>query len=292
MDWPQTCIDALDAYREIHGMTNQLVEQYIIYYSQHEEYQLLLDVIDRWADEYDLGDQFTETYIDALTRLERKATATLELKQYLKNNQSLEALTFASKQYLRIKDTTMAAYNLSKVYEQDKSSNLMWEYGSILVTLGYDDRGFEVMDQYVKARPEDYDVQLTYARLLQSTERKALARKVIQPFKSRDTVAYLLADWYQKDYLWDSASYTLSEIVARDSTSRKPIWKLGRLYEDRGWFLASIPYFEHLIEMNANDTLAQQRIDLIQRKIAYLQRLKFEENKIPTIELQPKTIEN
>lgn len=292
LEWPTTCIGALDAYREIHGMTNQLVEQYIIYYKTHERYQLMLDVIDRWSKEYDLKEKFTETYIDGLTRLGRTATATIELKEYLKTNQSLEELVFASKQYLRIGDTTMAAYNLSKVYELDSSSELMWEYGNILVALGYDELGFDVMDQYVRSRKDNFNIQLTYAKLLQSTNRSGAARSVLQPFITRDTVAYLLANWYQKEFLWDSASYMLSTVAANDSTARKPIWKLGRLYEDRGWFLASIPYFEYLIKLNANDTLAQQRIDLIQRKIAYLQRLKFEESKIPTIDLEPKTIEN
>ncbi len=292
LEWPATCISALDAYREINGMTNQLVEQYIIYYKTHERYQLLLDVIDRWGEEYDLDEKFTETYIDGLTRLGRKASATIELKEYLRANQSLEAISFASQQYLRLRDTTMAAYNLSKLYELDSGHELMWEYGKILVKLGYHERGFGVMDQFVKQYPEDYDTQLSYAWLLKSAERNKMARQVLMPFSEKDTVVYILANWYQKDQLWDSAGLMLSKVVAGDSTSRKPIWKMGRLYEDRGWLLSALPYFEHLTDLDPNDTLAQQRIDLIQRKIAYLQRLKFEENKIPTIDLQPKKIEN
>ena len=31
LGWPTTCISALDAYKQTHGMTNQLVEQYIAY---------------------------------------------------------------------------------------------------------------------------------------------------------------------------------------------------------------------------------------------------------------------
>ncbi|WP_436516636.1 hypothetical protein [Ekhidna sp. To15] len=292
LEWPTTCISALDAYQEANGMTNQLVEQYIMYYKTHERYQLLLEVIDKWGEEYDLGSKFIETYIDGLARLGRRASVTIELKEYLKTNQSKEALTFASAQYLKIRDTTMAAYNLSKLHVLDNSHELMWDYGKILVTLGYYDRGFDVMAQFVDEHPDDYKIQLAYAKLLEQAGRNKDARIVLKPFIERDTIAYLLANWYQKDLMWDSASYVLTSLTTNDSTERKPIWKLGRLYEDRGWYLSSLPYFEYLIELNPNDTLAQQRMDLIQRKIAYLQRLKFEESKIPTIELQPKKIEN
>ena len=38
------------------------------------------------------------------------------------------------------------------------------------------------------------------------------------------------------------------------------------------------------------DTIAAQRADLVRRKIAYLQRLKFEESKIPLLEVESKKI--
>lgn len=292
LGWPTTCISALDAYKEIHGMTNQLVEQYITYYSQHKRYQLLLETIEKWGSEYNLGENYTELAIDCLTRLGRNAAAKIELKEYLKDHQSQEAIQFASSQYLRIRDTTMAAYNLGKLYRLDPTNSLMWDYGKILHSLGYDKLGFEVMDHFVSSHPDDLETQLVYAKLLNSADKTRQARRVLMPFASRDTIAYLLTEWYKNAQLWDSASYILTNVVASDSLNRKPIWKLGRLYEDRGWLLSSLPYFEHLVEMNPGDTLAQQRIDLIQRKIAYLQRLKFEESKIPLIELKPKTIEN
>ncbi len=292
LDWPITCISALDTYKKVNGMTNQLVEQYIAYHKEHEQYQLLLEVIDTWGNEYDLDKRHKETYIDCLTRLGKKAYATIELKEYLKFHQDQNAFAFAAIQYLRLNDTTLATYNLSKLYREDPTNDLMWNYGSILVSLGYDDKGFDVMDQFVSQNADSFDIQFIYAQLLKNSDKNSEARRVLKPFSDVDSVAYTLSEWFKEDQKWDSAGYMLSTVVARDSSNRTPIWKLGRLYEDRGWFLASLPYFEYLIELDPQDTLARQRIDLIQRKIAYLQRLKFEENKRPTIELQPKKIEN
>ena len=292
LDWPTTCISALDAFKEINGMTNQLVEQYIRYYEKHERYELLLEVIDKWASEYDLEDQYKETYIDCLTRLGKTTKATIELKEYLKSHRNLNAYAFASEQYLRINDTTLAALNLNKLSKLDPSNDLMWDYGKILFAIGYQPEGFEIMRSFVSKHTDDFEIQFVYARLLDQANQTSDAIKVMKPFMPKDTVAYSLVNWYRKESLWDSAGYVLQTLVNLDSTNREPIWRLGRHYEDRGWYLASIPYFEYLLELDSDDTLASQRIELIQRKIAYLQRKKFEESKISTIELQPKKIEN
>ena len=290
LNWPSTCISALDRYKEINGITNQLVGQYISYYQEHKEYKLLLDVIERWSEEYDLGERFAEIYINGLTQLDKKVSAKVALRNYLKRNQSMKAVSFASEQYLVLKDTAMAAYNLGKLYELDSEHILMWEYGKILVSLGYQESGFDIMRNCVERDIENFDRRLSYALMLKRANKNMEARMILRPLVDRDTASYLMVDLYRKDQMWDSARFVLESVIARDSSKRKPIWKLARLYEDRGWFLSSIPLLEYLIDLNPNDTLAQQRIDLIQRKIAYLQHLKFEESKISTIELEPKKL--
>ncbi|MEQ6168906.1 hypothetical protein AAOE16_17035 [Ekhidna sp. MALMAid0563] len=292
LEWPTTCISALEAYREVHGMTNQLVRQYIAYYREHQRYQLLVEIFDRWDEEYGLKKEFSQLYVKSLVQAGSDKRASEELRWYLISHQTLEDIRFASEQYLLIKDTVLAVYNLGKLYKLDSQSELMWQYGNILNRLGYYDFSFQVIGDYAEQNKNDFNIQLAYARMLENANRRTEARQVIKPYTDRDTIAYLLADWYKKDLLWDSASYVLADVIAKDSTNRKPIWKAGDLYDERGWFTTSLKYFEHLTRLNPDDTLAQQRIDLIQRKIAYLQRLKFEEEKLPTIELQPKKIEN
>lgn len=291
LEWPTTCISALESYRDLHGMTNQLVRQYIAYYRRHERYQLLVEVFDRWDEEYGLKNEFSQLYISSLVQVGYNKRASEELRWYLTDNQSLEDIRFASEQYLLMKDTALAAYNLGKLYKLNPQNELMWPYGNMLNQLGYHDLGFQVIGDYAD-RNNEFSIQFSYARMLENANRRSEARQIIKPFMDRDTIAYLLADWYKKDLLWDSASYVLGDVIAKDSTNRKPIWKAGRLYEERGWLSTSLKYFEYLTQLNPNDTLAQQRMNLIQRKIAYLQRLKFEEEKIPVIELQPKKIEN
>ncbi|MEP0984931.1 hypothetical protein [Ekhidna sp.] len=288
LDWPATCISALDTHKEIHGMTNQLVKQYINYYKKHEQYDLLFGVLNRWMDEYELKDEFHQLYIKALVRSGKTTRAMVELRNYLISHNANEDFAFASGEYLQLKDTALAAYNLGKLYNSSPEHDLIWDYGIILMKLGYQEIGISVLEKFAMNHLDDFQVQLSYALALNEADNTPRARKVIKPFANQDTVAYLLADWYLEDAMWDSAGYVLTSVIEKDSTKRKPIWKAGRLYEDRGWYSTSMKYYEFLLELNPQDTLAVQRIDLIQRKIAYLQRLKFEESKIPVLELKSK----
>ncbi|NQZ78004.1 MAG: tetratricopeptide repeat protein, partial [Ekhidna sp.] len=263
----------------------------ITYYVQHEQHELLLGLIDRWIEEYDLKEEYMLLYIKSLVSSSNRKQASLELRQYLVQNQSAEDLLFAADQYLQIGDTAMAVFCLGKIHGEFPRDPLMWPYGFALVRLGYPELGLQVLKEYLEEENGNADLILSYAVLLDQSGRNSEARDVIKPLVTvRDTATFLLADWYLKNRKWDSAGYVLNDLIQKDSSNRKPIWKAGRLYEDQGWFSTSMRYYEYLVELDSLDTLASQRIDLIQRKIAYLQRLKFEESKITTIELQPKKI--
>ncbi|WP_420318825.1 tetratricopeptide repeat protein [Ekhidna sp.] len=292
LDWPTTCISALNAQKEKFGMSNQLVKQYIDYYQKHDLQKDLLRLIDKWDEEYGLKKDYVEAYIESLIKTNNYLRARYELRKFLKNNQNSQNIEFASSKYLELGDSVMAVYNLGKLYKQSPQNDLMWNYGQMLIEFGYEDMGIDVMNKYFTESTLRFDQKLTYASLLERLDRGEQSRNLLFQDLDKDTAAYFITESYKNDAKWDSAAYILESLIKRDSTNRMALWKAGRLYEDRGWLLYAIRYFEYLEDLNPNDTLASQRIDLIQRKIAYLQRLKFEESKTPGLELQPKKIEN
>ncbi len=292
LNWPTTCISALDAQKEMFGMSNQLVRQYMAYYQIHDHFRALLDLFDSWDEEYGIKTEYPSLYIDCLVKSRKQNRAKRELRSYLISNQSADDLAFASSKYLMLDDTAMAVYNLSKLYKLNPNDELMWEYGMLLIKLGYNDLGVAVLKDYTQNYPLQFDRKLVYASVLRGIDKKQEARNILMAELDKDTATYLVADLYVEDQQWDSAALILERLIERDSSDRKALWRIGRLYEDRGWLLYAMRYLEQLEELHPDDTLASQRIELIQRKIAYLQRLKFEENKIPALELEPKKIEN
>ena len=58
LNWPETCLEALDEYKRQKGMTPQLLDQYIVYYLNQESYASLLDIIERWSTVFDKEKDF------------------------------------------------------------------------------------------------------------------------------------------------------------------------------------------------------------------------------------------
>ncbi|GAB4247329.1 MAG: hypothetical protein Tsb0034_26490 [Ekhidna sp.] len=291
LEWPTTCISALELYKEKFGMSNQLVEQYLSYYLKHERYQLIQEMIERWNEEFDLIERYHAPYIAALVRSNQKERARLELQSFLKRNTDAEGVSFAARQYLNMRDTAYATYYLSKLEQLAPEHSLMYDYGKLLIALNKVDRADAKIRTYLAEQGTEED-HVEVAHLYEATGYLTRARQVLKPYATRDTLAYLLVDWYKREFFWDSAVLYLDTVLVQDSLNTKAWWKKGRMYEDRGWLSYSLQYFERLLEINPSDSSAMDRIALIQRKIAYLQRQKFEESKIPVLELEPLKIKN
>lgn len=292
LGWPTTCISALDQYKSKHGMTTLLADQYIAYYEQNERYSLLLELLERWNQEFDLNERFQRSLIKSLVATGKTARAKRELEVFLLRNTMNEDIAFAAMQYLFINDDLLAAYTLSRLWKRDPSHELMFDYGILLIEMGFLNDGYSVLIQYVLDADPTFEKRLEIARIFSRNDWLFDARQIIKPFIDRDTIAYLIADWYQRELLWDSAIMYIDTVLARDSLNSKGWWKKARMYEDRTWLSYSLQYFQKVLEITPKDTITIQRMDEIQRKIAYLQRRKFEESKVPILDLKPIKIQN
>lgn len=291
LEWPTTCISALDTYKSQHGMSNQLLEQYVAYYSKHQQYQLLINTVDSWSQAYDLKDQFHQPLIEALVSLRKKKRASIELRNYMIGKTSPIDLEFASRQYLLLGDTTMSTFYLGRLFKTDSTNELMVEYGKVLITLGFKQKGFFLLESMTHHKMNNEDYHLMLARLYEKHENLEKAIATAKSYTATDTISYLISDWYLRLNQWDSAVNYINTVIERDSANTKAIWKKARMYENRGLLVSSLKFYNELYNQNPTDTITSYRIDLIQRKIAYLQRKKFEESKIQIREIEPLKID-
>lgn len=287
LDWPVDCISTLDTYKSQNGMTNQLVEQYVAYYDRHDRYQLLIDIIEKWSQEYDLKKKFHQPLIEALVKSGAKDRAITELRSFMIDKNALQDFVYASEQFLLIRDTLMSAYYLGKVFQEDPTNEWMSEYGQLLIALNYEEQGFQVLEVLAQSESSDREFDLMLSRLYAAHFQYKKARNLIKPYIAEDTLSYLMADLFLKDQKWDSAIVVINKVIAEDSLNTKALWKKARMYENRGWLATSLTHFNSIVKIHPEDTITINRIGLIQRKIAYLQRKKFEESKIQIKEIEP-----
>lgn len=291
LGWPSTCVAALDELKRQKGMTPQLLEQYVIYYEKHQQYQQLLEVIERWGSEFDLLEKYKKQKVLGLLKSSRRDECIQYLKGYLVGKSSKEDMNFASECYVELGDTLMATYYLGKLSETDGENKLVLDvYPYMLFELGFEDKAFDLLERKSLSIPNDYAFHSDLASRYEQSGLLNNSRNKLKNFTAIDSVVYRVTDLYLLDEEWDSAHYYIDQLIERDSLSRDAWFKKATMYEDRGWLTYSLNYFDHVVYLNPNDTIAAERAALIRRKIAYLQRLRFEENLLPPPVLKSKKI--
>lgn len=291
LNWPTPCLSALEILEDENGISSALLEKFMTYYQRHERYSPLIEIIEKWGAEYDLQDRFLLPYLTALVKTKNRK-AWVELRSYLIKNSDSDAINFAAESYLLLGDTTMALYYLGKVYQRDDYDiSLIKRYTQLLIAIGNVPFALEILDSHDHDLETDYLFASQLAILLEKKELYFEAAKPLMNHLERDTVGYRVIDLYRKADQWDSVEKVLDYLVITFPDQRKPLWRKARLFEDRGWLTYSSQYYRQLVEKDSTDSLALNRLQLVSRKIAYLQRLKFQESKVPIMELQPKRIE-
>ncbi len=293
LGWPEGCVGGLDQYRSLKGMSNQLADQYLAYYLANGQMQSIVDLIARWDEEYNLSKKFRKPLIQGLVEAGDHSQSVQHIRQLLREETPSEELfSFVSQQFLQMEDSLMAAFYLGKLSKIDSTNQLMFQYGKILYTLGYPAKGNRTLDAFYFSQPKDLTLALDLAKFYEDNAARIRARRVIRPFAGQDTLAFYISDLYKRDFLWDSALMYLDTVLTKDQSSIRAWKKKGSIYESRGWLSASLSTFEKAQKLDSSDTSIAARISLIRRKIAYLQRQKFEESKVPLLQIESKKIEN
>ncbi len=293
LDWPETCIEAIEELKRQKGISSQLLDQYIIYYSKHGEYEKLLAVIDRWAKQFSSDRKYLKAKIEALTYVGRNEEAGILLRNYMANKTSYEDIAFAASQYVSIQDTLFSAYYLYKLYQIDSEHPLIYDhYGHLMVHFGYLDFGFSILEAYALDHPEDFGFHQELSSMYVDWELYEEARYALRNFTTIDTVAYTLSSLFLKQRMWDSAHYYIDVVLDRDSLSQNALSQKAKIYEERGWLSASLDQYNELIYHYPNDSVAKESAAQVRRKIAYLQRLKFERQRIPVPTIESIKLKN
>ncbi|MEM8940325.1 MAG: hypothetical protein AAGC64_13375 [Bacteroidota bacterium] len=272
LNWPGGCLNALDQYKSNYGITNQLAQQYIAYYSANQRFQSVVDFISEMDEEYHLSKKFRKPLIESLISLGERNKAVLHINQLLKDGMQTEDLAFVSEKYFEMADTLMATYYLGKVSKLDSSHALMLNYGEILLHLGYLRRGIETLETYFSLQPMREELAIELAKLYTEEGLYDYARNKLKPLEKQDTIFFYISDLYRKDFIWDSAIMYLDSILIMDSMNFQAYKNKGIIYEERGWLSTSLSHFEKALIIDSADTSISNKIIQIQRKIAFLQR--------------------
>lgn len=290
--WTSSCKEALDSYKNTNGMSEDLFQTYLDFYEAGEEHSSIINLVNDWRDVYELTDTQYMLHIKSLLATKRSIEVKRELTSFLGKNKNFKAQEFAAMQYMALGDTLLAIYYLSKVRKANSMRPSMIDYGKMLFGLGYPNRGIEVLEEYSASPSDNQTFSFDLASFYDEHGYYGLARKKLRNYSSEDAVCTYISELYQKEGLLDSAILYMDSILIRDSENVAAIKTKASLYDQKGWLSTSLKYYEQAFVLDSTDTALSNQIAVIQRKIAYLQRRKFEESKAPLLQLESKKIIN
>ena len=96
------------------------------------------------------------------------------------------------------------------------------------------------------------------------------------------TVYLTLGEAHRRGRQWDSVQYYADEVLQVDSTA-KDAWRLlARMADTRYRYTAAVGFYNQILSIDSADQIAREELAIVQRKVAYLRRLRAQEDSART----------
>ena len=287
LGWPKEALPDLNIYLEKHGLNRQSVSLFAQYYLQNDQYGQLITLIDKWEYYHGLDEELAQFRISSNIQAKGEEGTTELIEAYLDKFNSTESYVFAIRESFQFKDTTLQnklLYRLSDLapqhplIAQHHIPNLVKE-GSYLDA-----------HALLSSHPnqESQELNLLKAQVLYALDSTRKAKILLRGSSDMESIRQL-AYWFRNEQQLDSAIVYIDKLLVQDS-SRANILLKAVVLDERGWFNTSLDYFNVLLKRDPSDTIAIEKAQIVERKIAYLRNLKEKAVQAPVLELEPKKI--
>lgn len=281
--WPEDVSDEISHLIKKRSFDFELYHYATDFYQSTHHYEKLLGVLDKWNESYPVSLNDIRLRIIAFNGLKREMEARNLLWQLLQKSDNPEHLAFIGSEYIAMEDTARAAYAFSLLARQDpQHSVLLNVYVPLLISQGYPERARDLLLAQGD-ESETFEKRFFLAKALFQIGEEQKAIDLMR--ESDNTVGDLqIASWYRDLKDWDSAIFYIDKVLQQDST-REAYFVKATILEDRGWLNSAYSMFSTLVSLDSADSISQNRVEIVGRKIAYLRKLREAEKRIPVLEI-------
>lgn len=181
--------------------------------------------------------------------------------------------------YLQAGDTTEALSNMNRALEDPETAPQFYSEMAELYKLTRQyDKALLLLDKQQQSMPESKGPAFRKAALLTEMDRTDEALAILRRLVREDTT--FVQGYYQLGLTkytgsrYDSALYFADRALQLDADNKEAMLLKGRIYDKRGKFYSARNEFQKILELDPEYKLAEEELRKVQRKIAYLRRLK------------------
>lgn len=288
LDWPLEAGECINRAQEVLDLEPIIAKKYADFYVKNSQFEALLDLRDKLSERFETPDWMWHYQISAANKTGRFDEAKMLLRSFFTTNRSNRDHFFGGKEYLIAGDSLLGLYHLQKVKVEMQQNS---DFVKVYIPLAYHNGAYrEVLNVINDYNDRDVDLTLPYkARSSYALGQTDAAKKLLWSIPVKTNLE-TLHTWYLKEQKLDSSVICLERILVTSPNDIDVLLRKGKIDDRRGWLYRSAAAFNQILDMDSTHAEARESLDLVNRKIAYLRRIREAEQDIPTINLNSKKV--
>ncbi len=289
LGWPPESEKAIERARRVLGLDPVFINQQIEFYQINGRRQSLLNLLRELELMGEIPNDMKRTKIRIGMALEDYENLRNDLKEFQPKDQ-FEDYILLAEGFLVLSDTSEAIRSLKMAMDHGRPDAEL--VPTFMEVMSAEDR-IEFLSKYMEDYPNFQNGTLTLAQSYYELGDTSKAKQVLSELSELSLEEHFqMADWYTNETKWDSAYMHLSQIIREDSTNDAALMAAGDVNQNRGYFNSALFFYGKLLQMDSTNQKVKEQIDLVNRKIAYLRRIREAREEIPMLNLDSKRNRN
>jgi hypothetical protein len=289
LGWPEEAGKAISRASVLLGTDPVYLSQSITYFTVNNKQAELYNFIQKYVEEGEITRSMERYRIAALVSM-YAADARSALSAFAAGPLEVGDFQFLSNNYLLLSDSILSVYYFSKGLKQTEFTAVDLERMlPIMLDMHLYEKVIELLEGEIYEENHNPNSSLLLAKAYRGYGDLQKSKDILKRNLDVENL-FLLADWYKEESSWDSAHYCMDKALSIDSLNQKAMLVKGDIDQHRAFFTRSISFYRQVIELDSTNEYAADQIEIVNRKIAYLQRIR--KTKIPILELESKKIKD
>ena len=283
LGWPIRCEQVLEVAKEKWGLTESLLDQSIAYYLKHDEYQYVEDLL---KGAFETRSRM-EARIQIAFKNNRPDLALID--RYKEQYPDLQSYVILANGFLLNADTIQATEAFTSVLHLDATHDVLLKYVPILESQGRLEECILITENQLVNR-SNLDLSFNLARYYYISDQDSIGLAMMRKIDT-EKAHQQLASWFIEQTLWDSGLTYLDKLLVAQPENPAYLLRKAETLEAKGWVTPSLPYYERALAIDSLNAELADHVNIVRRKVAYLRRLREQENQpLPPV-LERKTAE-
>lgn len=189
--------------------------------------------------------------------------------------------------YLNFGDSISSLKYKEQAYTNDSSRHdIAVDLAYLYANVGQNQKSRELVDLLIMDDYKVSEMQQLKVDLYRKTGEHQEANQLLSTLLNTGNLAAgeNLIDFFETNNMTDSVIYYATQVLDQDSVNMTALYAKANSFDKKGYFASALMYYEQMLSIDSLSEEALDGVGKVNRKIAYLRKLKEQREAIPTFD--------